>query len=229
MIDKHLKKVVFGLSKFPEVKWVKLFGSRARGDNTECSDYDLAVYVDGDASLWFDVNEYLEREIIIPLDVIDYKNTSGDIIAHIDRQGELIFLNEKWFISLSRLGEAMVTLEEVLKKEDTEDHIVRDSTLQRFEYTIEILWKTLKHLERKEGKEVFTPREAISTAYEFNWINDDKKWIQMFKDRNNISRCYNEDLAEEIYNNIKRNFEELKVTYEKLKEIERNFIDRLEG
>jgi len=40
------KRIDEVLRKFPEVKLAYLFGSRARGDASENSDYDLAVYLD---------------------------------------------------------------------------------------------------------------------------------------------------------------------------------------
>lgn len=47
MIDsKLLAAITVELDKHPTIEKVVLFGSRARGDNTERSDYDIAVYGD---------------------------------------------------------------------------------------------------------------------------------------------------------------------------------------
>jgi len=40
------EKIVSVMSKYPEVKLMYLFGSRATGDVGPLSDYDVAVYMD---------------------------------------------------------------------------------------------------------------------------------------------------------------------------------------
>lgn len=44
-VDKKLiEELTAFLKKYDEIEKVVLFGSRARGDNTERSDYDIAIY-----------------------------------------------------------------------------------------------------------------------------------------------------------------------------------------
>lgn len=44
-VDKNLiKELIMYLKKYENIEKVVLFGSRARGDNTVRSDYDIAIY-----------------------------------------------------------------------------------------------------------------------------------------------------------------------------------------
>lgn len=43
-MDCVTQKIVDAASRFPSIKQLRLFGSRARGDATERSDYDIAVF-----------------------------------------------------------------------------------------------------------------------------------------------------------------------------------------
>ncbi|GAB6168219.1 nucleotidyltransferase domain-containing protein [Clostridium carnis] len=47
-LDKKIVEEIYSISKkYPEIKKVVIFGSRARCDNLEKSDIDLAIYSDG--------------------------------------------------------------------------------------------------------------------------------------------------------------------------------------
>ena len=73
-----------------------------------------------------------------------------------------------------------------------------DGTIQRFEFVIELFWKTLKRLLAAEGIQTGTPREAMQRAFEANWLGDETAWLQMLKDRNETSHVYDEASAKKI-------------------------------
>ena len=51
------------LSRYPEVEWVKLFGSRSRGDADQFSDIDLAVYApEISPSEWAALSDEIEEK-----------------------------------------------------------------------------------------------------------------------------------------------------------------------
>jgi len=74
---------------------IYLFGSRARGDGTEKSDYDICVYADdhvslsGIAGLMVDLSEELKSKV----DVVDAAALrDGDVfISEIERDGILVY------------------------------------------------------------------------------------------------------------------------------------------
>lgn len=79
------------------------------------------------------------------------------------------------------------------------DEFIRDSVIQRFEFTHELAWKMLKL--RLEQEDVFakTPRETLQASLEAEFIVDGNAWTDLQKMRNLTSHTYNEDLAEEVY------------------------------
>lgn len=87
---------------------------------------------------------------------------------------------------LENLGNALKRLAEALR-EPKDSPLVIDGTIQRFEFAIELFWKTLMRLLGSEGIQTSTPREAITEAYCAGWIDDDKKWLEMISDRNATS------------------------------------------
>jgi nucleotidyltransferase substrate binding protein (TIGR01987 family) len=123
--------------------------------------------------------------------------------------------------SLENLGKALQRLGEALK-EPTDNSLLIDGTIQRFEFVIELYWKTFKRLLEMEGIQTNTPRESLKKAYEVQWINDDVAWLQMLRDRNETSHVYNEETAKKIYKNIQTYFSELERTY-------RYLFDRFQG
>ncbi len=118
-------------------------------------------------------------------------------------------MNKKELIS--NLINFFKRFESILDKKG-EEEIIRDATIQRFKFAIELLWKTMKRLLQYEKENVETPREVIKKAYKLKWINDEKIWLSMLDDRNSTSHTYNEKLSEEIYRRIKTYYKELKST-----------------
>jgi len=87
-----------------------------------------------------------------------------------------------------------------------------DGTIQRFEFVIELFWKTLRRLLAEEGIQTDTPREALQQAFQIRWLRDEAAWLQMLKDRNETSHVYDELAARRIYERIKRYRGELEAT-----------------
>lgn len=118
-------------------------------------------------------------------------------------------MNERLKNKFSNLTNALNRLKEVLENKDTEFTIKRDSTIQRFEFAIELFWKFLKTYMEEMGVNEETikfPRDILVKSYENDLITDEKVWINMIFDRNKISHIYDEEAANKIYYNIERNY-----------------------
>lgn len=102
------------------------------------------------------------------------------------------------------LKKAYSRLKEVSDLYDGKDDIVRDSLIQRFEFTYELTHKTLKEFMKYLGVtlENSFPRTIFKKAYVNNLISDDKVWINLLEDRNSTSHIYNEDMLNEIADRI---------------------------
>mgnify|MGYP000555948282 CR=1 FL=1 len=118
-------------------------------------------------------------------------------------------------LNINALGNALTRLNESLQF-DLSQPLVVDACIQRFEFCIELTWKTLKKCLVIEGIEANTPRECIQVAYQIHWINDESAWLSMLKDRNLTSHTYKEDLALEIYYRLPTHYQAMANLYREL-------------
>ncbi|MBI3589721.1 MAG: nucleotidyltransferase substrate binding protein [Candidatus Liptonbacteria bacterium] len=88
-------------------------------------------------------------------------------------------------------------LEEILGKEKNITN--RDAAIKRFEFTVELGWKSVQKFLREQEIICRSPRECLDEAFKFGIIDDDPKWLQMIKDRNLTTHTYDENLADEVY------------------------------
>jgi len=103
-----------------------------------------------------------------------------------------------------KLIKVLSALKVMVDKPMQEDRSNVDATIQRFEFTIELFWKSLKYLLVEKGVDVRYPKEILQAAYAGGLIDQESAWILMLHDRNLTSHTYNEDLADEIYQRIIR-------------------------
>lgn len=102
------------------------------------------------------------------------------------------------------LKKAYGKLKEVSDIYDGKNEIIRDSLIQRFEFTYELTHKTMKEFMKYLGVtlENSFPRTIFKKAYVNNLISDDKVWINLLEDRNSTSHIYNENLTNEVADRI---------------------------
>lgn len=105
-------------------------------------------------------------------------------------------------LEIQQFSKALKRLEEALERSASDDDLVMDATIQRFEFTIELCWKALKKLLLEEGIEASTPRNVLQHAYAAKWFDNERIWLDMLRDRNLTSHTYKEEQAREIYEKI---------------------------
>ena len=100
--------------------------------------------------------------------------------------------------NLINFQKALNRFKEILQ--EPESTIVVDATIQRFEFTYELMWKTLKNfLEDIHGIRAVSPRQVFKEAYALSFIKADDLFLEMLHSRNLLAHTYNEDLANDIY------------------------------
>jgi nucleotidyltransferase substrate binding protein (TIGR01987 family) len=104
---------------------------------------------------------------------------------------------EQWRQQVEHLARAIARLADALAQPKNE--FIRDSAIQRFEFTFELTWKVLKRYLAAQGIEARSPREALRGAFEQRLIGDDETWLTMIELRNLTSHTYDEKIAERIY------------------------------
>ena len=108
---------------------------------------------------------------------------------------------EKIILQKEQLKKAIFKLEESINM-NSDEEIIRDGTIQRFEFTFELSWKTMKAVNNYQGLISNSPREAIKEAYATKLISNNIQWLTALKYRNLISHTYNEEIAKKIHAHI---------------------------
>lgn len=89
-IPERVEREIVMFAKKHSVMKVVLFGSRARGDNTERSDVDIAVYGGEFDSFFWDIKENVHS--LLMFDVVDVDSGISDELKNeIDRDGVVIY------------------------------------------------------------------------------------------------------------------------------------------
>ena len=89
-LDKRVEDDIVRIAKKSNVKKVILFGSRARGTNSERSDIDLAISGGNTLDFYYDVEE--KAHTLLMFDVVDLdKGISEELQAEIKKDGVILY------------------------------------------------------------------------------------------------------------------------------------------
>lgn len=106
---------------------------------------------------------------------------------------------------------AVERLKEALAQDKNE--FIRDSVIQRFEFSIELAWKSAK---KAMGTNTSAPKDVIREMAQSSYIEDVELWLKAVDMRNLSSHTYKENLAEQVYNFVDAFFPELEKLVKKL-------------
>jgi len=119
--------------------------------------------------------------------------------------------------ALSRLEESHH--QTILHQESEAFSFYRDSTIQRFEFTLEIAWKSIKtFLLEAEGIECRSPKSCIRELLATAHLNAEQiqTMLEMVDDRNLATHTYHESLANEIFQSIQTYISLFQILYSEL-------------
>lgn len=106
---------------------------------------------------------------------------------------------------LEPFRKAMLSLDAALAMSPVED-IIRDGTIQRFEYTYELAWKMIRrHFEWRcdTGMESMARKDIYREAARYGLIKDPVAWFNYNEARNATSHDYARSKADQTYELIK--------------------------
>ncbi|MEX2603982.1 MAG: nucleotidyltransferase substrate binding protein [Gracilimonas sp.] len=107
-------------------------------------------------------------------------------------------------LHIEPLEKAILSLEKALKVEPVTD-IVRDASIQRFEYSFELSWKFMKrYLKEYAGIEEHQIKEIFRQSAKVGLIENPEHWFDYHKARNLTTHTYNEDIAKETFDYAKQ-------------------------
>jgi nucleotidyltransferase substrate binding protein (TIGR01987 family) len=105
----------------------------------------------------------------------------------------------RWQQRFRNFDRAIALLSEPIERGvHTLSALEKEGTVQRFEYAVELAWKTLKDYLECEGRvlETVTPKQVIKEAFDARILADGQIWIDM-TNRRSVSRQYDESTFNE--------------------------------
>ena len=112
----------------------------------------------------------------------------------------------RWKQRYANFQKAFLQLDKAVDIDEYND-LEREGLIQRFEYTIELAWKTLQDLLAAKGYEdVKGPKPVIKQAFQDGYLLDGDAWLDMWESRLKSSHTYDEDTAIEIADKIKNTY-----------------------
>lgn len=76
----------------------------------------------------------------------------------------------------------------------------KEGVIQRFEYTLELGWKTLKDKMEFDGLilDRISPKVVVKEAFQAKYIDQIEVWLEMINDRNLLSHSYDLETFEAV-------------------------------
>jgi nucleotidyltransferase substrate binding protein (TIGR01987 family) len=115
----------------------------------------------------------------------------------------------RWKQRLENFGSAFTLLRDAFEKAPSEmSDLEKEGVVQRFEYTFELAWKTLKDYLLYSGVafDQITPRSVIKQAFAAKIIKDGQTWMDVLEQRNLMSHTYNSEIFEAVFNSISERY-----------------------
>ncbi len=114
----------------------------------------------------------------------------------------------RWEQRFQSFEKAMSKLSEgVVRKIDTISDLEKEGVIQRFEFTHELAWNVIKdYFEYQGNMSVTGSRDATREAFKTGLITEGEVWMDMIKSRNLSSHTYSEEIANEIFEKITKEY-----------------------
>ena len=107
----------------------------------------------------------------------------------------------KLSLQTGQLKKSIGRLNEVLALPKTD--IIRDSAIQRFEFCLDLAWKSLQtYLKEQKGIVVNSPKDTFREASQNQLISFSDNWIKLVDLRNETVHTYDEETAEKVYQEL---------------------------
>lgn len=98
----------------------------------------------------------------------------------------------RWRQRFSNLKKALALLKEAVSNEGL-NRLEQEGLIQRFEYSFELAWKTMKDFLESRGVDAIFPRDVVKAGFSTGLIVDGELWLEMLEGRNRLSHTYNEE------------------------------------
>jgi nucleotidyltransferase substrate binding protein (TIGR01987 family) len=102
----------------------------------------------------------------------------------------------RWKQRFQNYSKAFALLRIVIEENEdilTLSDLEKEGLIKRFEFTLELAWKTLKDKMQEDGVIIdkISPKYILKLAYNNKYISNIEIWLMMINDRNLMSHTYN--------------------------------------
>lgn len=206
-MDRTIEQIKALAARYHAMRLV-LFGSRARGDHHDRSDYDIAVWGmgDRDRALFQDAVEN-DLDTLYAVDLVFVnEQTAPALLESINKDG--ITLMDRYQTKFENYAHAVARLREgITAYKENPQKIIRDGVIQRFEFTCELAWKTTREfLLEQNFTELNSPKATMRQAFAYGLIDEEAAWIDLLNARNQTSHIYDDATAQQISDRISRQY-----------------------
>ena len=111
----------------------------------------------------------------------------------------------RWKQRFENFQKAIILLQEVPKMDiHTLSYLEKEGIIQRFEFTLELAWKTLKDKMEYDGLilDKISPKVILKEAFRTKYIDNIDLWLEMIDHRNLLSHTYDFKIFEDIIPDI---------------------------
>lgn len=102
----------------------------------------------------------------------------------------------RWKQRFDNFDRAFRLLKSALEERSLDDYsdLEQEGLVQRFEFSFELAWKTMKDYLEDSGIQInlVTPKAVIKEAFAAKLIDDGQKWIDMMLERNLLAHTYDQ-------------------------------------
>ncbi|MCA1787641.1 MAG: nucleotidyltransferase substrate binding protein [Desulfobacteraceae bacterium] len=100
----------------------------------------------------------------------------------------------RWKQRFQNFKKAYEQFSDAVSRIDTLSVLEKEGMVQRFEYTFELAWKTVKDFLEAKNVDAKYPREVIKKAFEYEIIENGETWLEMLEQRNLMAHTYSEEI-----------------------------------
>lgn len=110
----------------------------------------------------------------------------------------------RWKQHFENYEKALRLLREALVGNAQLSALEKVGTVQRFEFTVELAWKTMKDYLEMSGVVIntVTPRQVVKQAFAAKMISDGQLWIDILDCRNRMAHTYDESAFDQAVREI---------------------------
>lgn len=120
----------------------------------------------------------------------------------------------RWKQRFQNYEKALSQLDSAVERVEFLSDLEKEGLVQRYEYSFELAWKTMKDYLESRNVEAKFPRDVIKSGFQYELISDGEIWLEMLEIRNIIAHTYDEKILKTSVSQIAFHYHpELKKLY----------------